>query len=173
MKTNFDKLFDQNFDISEPSIGHFNRFEMRISDKPKQKSIHWKWISIAASIVLLFGVWFGQNLQNDRLELADISPKMEETQDYFTNFIRTEIEKVNTQRTNENQQLIDDSFKRLQKLKEQYSKLTITLKESNEDQRVIFAMISNYQQRIEILQNLLEQLNSIKQLKSSNYEDYS
>lgn len=173
MKTNFDKLFDQDFDLSEPTIGHFNRFEKKISNQPKQKVTPWKWISIAASIILLFGVWFGQTEQSNGLELADVSSKMEETQDYFTSLIRNEIEKVNTQKNDDNKQLIDDSFIRLQKLDEQYSTLTIELKESNGDQRVIFAMITNYQQRIEVLQNLLEQLDTLKQLKSTYYENYS
>jgi len=165
MKSNLDKIFDQNFDLAEPSIGHFERFENRISNPVKKKTSHWKLLSIAASVILLFGIWFGQNLQNDRLELADLSPKMEETQNYFTSLIRTEIESINLQRNGDNEQLIDDSFLRLETLENQYVKLTIELKESNEDRRVIFAMISNYQQRIEILQNLLEQIDTIKTIK--------
>ncbi len=173
MNTNFDKLFEQDFDIAEPTIDHFERFEKRISNPQKIKSNNWKWISIAASIILLFGVWFGGNFRNDKLELADISPKMEETQDYFTSLIRIEIEKINIERNDENGKLINDSFTRLEKLEKQYSKLTVELKESDEDKRVIFAMISNYQQRIEILQNLLEQIDNIKQLKSNEYENIS
>lgn len=172
MKDNFDKLFERDFDISEPSMGHFDRFEKRLSSPKKQQKNNWKWISIAASIVIIFSVWLGQNQQYDGLELADISPKMEETQDYFTSLIRVEIEKINTQKTPENQQLIEDVFQRLDNLENQYSKLTLDLKESAEDQRVIFAMITNYQQRIEVLQNLLEQLDNIKQLKTDNYENY-
>ncbi len=172
MKDNFDNLFERNFDISEPSIGHFDRFEKRLSSPKKRQRNNWKWISIAASIIIIFSVWIGQNEQSEGLELADISPKMEETQDYFTSLIRVEIEKINTQKTPENQQLIEDAFQRLDNLELQYSKLTLDLKESAEDQRVIFAMITNYQQRIEVLQNLLEQLDNIKQLKTDNYENY-
>jgi len=36
---------------------------------------------------------------------------------------------------------------------------------SNEDKRVIFAMITNFQKRIEILQNLMEKLEEIERLK--------
>ncbi|MDC9721584.1 MAG: hypothetical protein PSN34_02265 [Urechidicola sp.] len=171
MKDNFDTLFDKDFDIAEPTIGHFQRFEKRMSYVSVKKKNHsWKWISVAASIVLLFGVWLGQSLQSDRLELADVSPKMEETQIYFASVIKTEIQKINTQKTPENQKMIDDAFIRMDNLEAQYVALTKELKESGADQRVIFAMISNFQQRIEILKNVLDQMDNLKQLKSNNYE---
>ena len=172
MKSNFNTLFNQDFDLKEPTIGHFERFEKRTSKSPKKKIVSWKWISIAASIVLIFGIWLGKNEPVNNLDLADISPKMEETQDYFTSVIRTEIEKINLEKTDENKKIIDDSFLRLDRLEEQYGKLMIELKESNQDKRVIFAMISNYQQRIEILQNLMNQLETLKEFKTTNYESY-
>ena len=173
MKDNFDKLFGKDFDIAEPTIGHFERFENRISKTgSKKKNKSWQWISIAASVVLLLGVWLGQNLQSDSLELADVSPKMEETQIYFASVIKTEIQKINIQKTPENQKMIADAFLRIDNLDTQYVKLTKELKESDADKRVIFAMISNFQQRIEILKNLLEQMDNLKQLKTINHEEY-
>ncbi|AOW19213.1 hypothetical protein [Urechidicola croceus] len=171
MNDNFDKLFDKDFDIVEPTIGHFERFQKRVENQPEKYNPNsWKWLIMVASIALIFGIWFGQNQSNNKLELADISPKMEETQDYFTSAIRVEIEKINAQKTPENSLLIEDAFQRLNKLEKQYSKLTFELKESEEDQRVIYAMISNFQQRIEVLKNLVNQLENIKQLKTTNYE---
>ena len=173
MKDNFNKLFEKDFDLAEPTMGHFDRFEKRISKGTAKKNNHsWKWISVAASIVLLFGVWLGQNLQSDSLELADVSPKMEETQTYFASVIKTEIQKINKQKTPENQKMIADAFTRMDNLEIQYVKLTKELKESDADKRVIFAMISNFQQRIEILKNVLEQMDNLKQLKSIDYETY-
>ena len=68
--------------------------------------------------------------------------------------------------------MIDDAFVRMDNLETQYVELTKELKESGADQRVIFAMISNFQQRIEILKNVLEQMDNLKQLKSNNNETY-
>jgi hypothetical protein len=170
----FDKLFEQNFDLSEPSIGHFERFEKKVSkSQVKYNPTAWRWLMMAASVVLLFGIWFGNNQGNSGLQLADVSPKMEETQDYFTSMIRTEVEKINTQKTPENQKLIEDAFVQLETLEIQYTELTFELKESNEDNRVIYAMISNFQRRIEVLQNLVGQIENIKNLKNTNYENYS
>jgi arginine decarboxylase-like protein len=170
----FDKLFEQCFDLSEPTTGHFERFEKKVS-KPQVKynPTTWRWLIMAASVVLLFGIWFGNNQGNSGLQLADVSPKMEETQDYFTSMIRTEVEKINTQKTPKNQKLIEDAFVQLETLEIQYTELTFELKESNEDNRVIYAMISNFQRRIEVLQNLVGQIENIKNLKNTNYENYS
>jgi len=173
MKTDLDKIFNQDFDLKEPTIGHFDRFQNRISSDKKRKTNSWKWISIAASVVLIFGIWLGQNNSSQGLDLADVSPKMEETQDYFTSLIRSEIEKVNLERNEDSEKMIKDAFLRLDKLDEQYNNLTVELKSSDQDKRVIFAMISNFQQRIEVLQNLLEQIDNNKQLKATKYENYS
>lgn len=172
--TDFEKLFNHDFDIAEPSIGHFERFEKRLK-KPtiKYNPKTWRWLVVAASIVFIFGFWIGLDKNDASLQLADISPKMEETQDYFSSVIRTEIAKVNTQKSSENTQLIDATFVRLENLEEQYKQLTLELKESGEDKRIVFAMISNFQQRIEILQDLLKHIEDIKQFKTTQNETYS
>lgn len=173
-KNNFNNLFDNNFDIAEPTIGHFERFEKRVSkQEATYKPKNWKWLIMAASVVLIFGFWFGQNQSNQTLQLADVSPEMAETQNYFSTVIRTEIEKINTQKSPENSKLIDDAFLRLENLEEQYAHLSSELKESDSDKRVVFAMITNFQQRIEILQNLLTQLEEIKLIKTTTNETYS
>lgn len=175
MKDNFDNIFDRDFDLAEPTIGHFNRFEEKLSKQNSTKKIaanYWKWTSVAASLLLIASLLLGQFDFKEGKELADISPQMAETQHYFTSLIQTEIEKIDSQKTPDNESLINDSLLRLQNLEQQYSKLTLELKESDEDKRVIFAMIANFQQRVEVLQNLLEQLDTLEQIKTTNYETY-
>ena len=163
------------FDTEEPTLGHFNRFEARLAQKdtkqPKWNPRSWAWMAIAASIALLFGVWFGGYSSKQGLELADVSPQMEETQSFFVSTIRQEIENINLKRNDDNQQIIDDAFLQLNKLEENYKNLTVELDNSNKDKRIIYAMINNFQQRIEILQTLLQQLDELKQLKTINQDE--
>ena len=42
---------------------------------------------------------------------------------------------------------------------------------SGDDSRVIYAMISNFQSRIEVLQNVLQKIEEIKQLKQITNEN--
>ena len=159
------------FDTEEPKLGHFDRFEVRLArqttKQPKWNPNTWKWLAIAASIALLFTLGLGNYSTKQGLELADVSPKMEETQSFFISTIQQEIESINLKRNVDNQQIIDDAFKQLNKLEENYKKLTVELDDSNKDKRIIYAMIANFQQRIEVLQSLLQQLDELQQLKNN------
>jgi septal ring factor EnvC (AmiA/AmiB activator) len=177
MKDNLDEIFkklEHQFDIEEPTIGHFNRFEAKLN-QPKRSNKRFKlfsYVAVAASIVLLFGIWLGASFSNTGLELASISSEMEETQNYFLTTIENELSTIENKRNSDTEQLINDALKQLEKLEIQYNTLTLELKESNEDKRIIYAMISNFQQRIDILQNLLQQIETVKQLKTQNDEKY-
>ena len=177
MKDNLEQKFKElegKFDIEEPMLGHFDRFKVRLAketiEKPKQNSHTWKWLSIAASIILLVGIWIGSNTAKPGLELAEVSPEMQEAQNFFVSTIQTELEQIKLKRSDDNKQVIDDALNQLHKLEENYKQLTVELQKSNEDRRVIYAMISNFQQRIEVLQNLLQQLNDLEQFKLNNDE---
>jgi len=177
MKDNLENIFkklENQFDIEEPSIGHFNRFEAKLNKKsaPKKNFKLFSYVAVAASIVLLFGVWMGASFSNKGMELAGISSEMEETQNYFLVTIENELSTIENERNSDTEKIINDGLYQLKKLEKNYNALTLELKESNEDKRIIYAMISNFQQRIDILQNLLNQIETIKQLKTQNNENY-
>ena len=81
--------------------------------------------------------------------------------------------KLNNESSPEAQKLIADATQRLNTLEREYDNLKIDLGESGDDKRVIFAMISNFQTRIEILKNTLQEIEHIKQLKITSYETNS
>ena len=171
----FKKLENQ-FDIEQPNMGHFNRFEARLDTSsrsfPKKNFRVFSYVAIAASVVLLFGIWLGASFSESGMELASISSEMEETQSYFVATIENELETIELERNADTEQLVIDGLAQLNKLEVQYQLLTIELKENTEDKRIIYAMISNFQQRIDVLQSLLHQIENIKQLKSQNNEEY-
>ena len=177
MKNNLDDIFNElenQFDIEEPTIGHFNRFESKLNDitTPKKNYRFFSYVAVAASIVLLVGIWLGASFSNTGMELAGISPEMEETQSYFVSVIKNELTTIENERNSDTEQLINDALEQITKLELQYNTLTLELKESAEDKRIIYAMISNFQQRIDVLQSLLIQIDTIKQLKTQNHEIY-
>lgn len=177
MKDNLDNIFkdlEGQFDLEEPTIGHFERFETKLnkgsnSSSKKRNNLYY-FISIAASIILFFGIWIGSNLANSGMELADISPEMNETQNYFVNVIQKELQTIEIERNSDTEQIINDALKQLNKLENEYQSLTLELKESTEEKRIIFAMVSNFQQRIDVLQSLLIQIDDFKQLKTQKNE---
>jgi hypothetical protein len=170
------KKFENQFDLEEPNIGHFNRFEAKLNKSstsfPKKRFRLFSYVAVAASVVLLFGIWLGASFSESGMELASISSEMEETQSYFVATIENELETIEKERNADTEQLIKDGLTQLNKLEEQYLLLTKELKENTEDKRIIYAMISNFQQRIDVLQSLLLQIKNVKQLKTQNNEKY-
>lgn len=162
------------FDIEVPDIGHFERFQNRLANQnhsKKSNKTFYKYIAIAAALVFFFGIIFSNYQTNKGVELADVSPKMEETQDYFSSVIKEELENVMKVKNESNQIIIDDAFNQLNLLEENYKKLMLELKENSKNKTIIYAMITNYQQRIDVLKNLLKDLENIEQLKKIQHEN--
>ena len=107
---------------------------------------------------------YNQSDSDRGIDLADVSPKMEEAQNFYLASIQKEVETIKTRKTPANQKIIDDAFVQLELLETNYRKLTLELKESNADKRVIYAMITNFQTRLQILQNLMDQLEEFEEL---------
>jgi len=178
LNTLFENMKD-GFDIEVPNAGH----ELRFLDKLKQQTLAdnatskrhvWKpLLGIAASIVLILSLTFGIQSTDEVKDLANVSPEMENTQTFFTNAIATEIEKLNQETSPEFKQLVDDALVQIDRLETEYNNLKIDLTTSGEDKRVIYAMISNFQNRIDLLENVLQQIEEIKQLKNNNNENIS
>lgn len=115
-------------------------------------------------------MFIGSLQQNESRDLASVSPKMEETQNFFTSAINEELNKLKEEASPIAQNLINDALKQIKILENDYTKLKVDLTNSGDDSRVIYAMISNFQNRIDILKNTLNQIEIVKQLKNSSHD---
>ncbi len=165
------KNLKEDFDIETPGLGHQQRFLDKLNNQTEtvvlntkpQRSIWRPLIGIAASVALLISLFVGFQQDSNSKDLASVSPEMATTQDFFTNAITSELEKLNSEETPEFQDLIIDALFQIKILEENYEKLKIDLNESGNDKRVIYAMITNFQNRIDVLQNVVEQIDNLKQ----------
>ena len=180
---NLDTLFkniNKDFNLEEPNSGHEQRFldklnrRKNIIKKPNSVTKLWKpLISIAASIILMISLLIGFQQKSNIRDLANISPEMATTEDFFAQTINTELEKLNSEESPEYQELIVDALFQIKLLEENYELLKIDLKESDDDKRVIYAMISNFQNRIDLLQSVVTQIDNLKQNKIKQNENSS
>jgi len=179
-KDNLEKLFDNlqhTFDVEEPTLDHEKRFlkklnKQEVADVTKPKQNFWKpLLGIAASIAILVSVFIGTQKDDSVYDLASISPEMAETQNFFTSTIASELTKLEKETNPETKLLISDAMIQMERLEKEYNDLKEDLSESGEDKRVIYAMISNFQNRIDILENTLKQIENVKQLKNSYNEN--
>jgi len=176
-KDSLEQLFERledTFDVHETPTNHQRRFLEKLNTEAvvtKRKSNIWRPLSIAASIVLL--VCAGIFLQNDDTEmegLASVSPEMEQTQSFFTTAISQELDTLKSFEDEDSKALVEDTLKRLEILERDYDQLKNDLVESGNDKRVISAMITNFQNRIELLQQVIENIEEIKTLKANQNE---
>ncbi|WP_353778682.1 hypothetical protein [Winogradskyella sp. 3972H.M.0a.05] len=168
IETMFDNLQNE-FDIEIPNDGHEARFLMKLeSDNNTTTSsskTYWRpLLAVAASLVICLGLFGVFNQDPEVVDLASISPEYSKTQDFFTVTLNSEIAKLEAERTPETELIINDAMDRISRLENDYEKLKIDLTESGNDRRVIYAMITNFQNRIELLQTVL---NYIEQTKTS------
>lgn len=154
-----------NFDLEEPNFGHEQRFEQKLNKKKPRQNYSWKWMSIAASVVLVIGFWLGNNHQQKEMQLADVSPKMYEVENYFVSTIQRELKTVEKNRSLETETIIEEALNQLEELEETFQYFVKDLNKEGNKRQVISAMIENYQQRLQILEKVLEQIDLIKNPK--------
>ncbi len=182
MKTdNFKDLFDDlDFDIAGPPVDHEERFLEKLKQQKKKKVNHsgvinlWLPVmSIAATFLVAFLIFQGvfNNPFSTKQELANVSPEMEQTQNFYASAIKVQLENLQEKKTPETEAVINDALKQLEVLETDYNKLKKDLGKSGQDQRVIYAMISNFQQRIDLLKTVLDKVNTINTLKNNSHEN--
>lgn len=174
---NIDKLFkrlEADFDHEVPSTNHELRFLEKLEASKTvfyKKPVYRIAMGIAASILLMISVFTITQTTPESRDLASVSPELAQTQNFFTLTINEELKKLNQAKTPETEALIQDALKQMEILETDYESLKTDLIESGDDKRVIYAMISNFQNRIDILKTVLEQIESIKLLKNNSNEN--
>lgn len=169
------------FDIAEPSSHHEETFREKLRQQSFRKpsnnngifKMYYPVMAIAASFlvaILLFQGIFSTPFSREQ-ELGSVSAEMKQTQEFYSSVIRTELASLQDQKTPETEAVINDALAQLEILEEDYENLKKDLGKSGQDQRVIYAMISNFQKRIDLLKTVLEKVNDIKSLKQTSHEN--
>ncbi|PCJ93232.1 MAG: hypothetical protein COA50_14465 [Flavobacteriaceae bacterium] len=175
------KNFQGSFDIEEPAGGHEQRFMEKLNAANQTVSFNtkkslWKPLSIAASIILICTVSAGlffNNATTIEARVAEISPEASQTEFYFANLINEQVKQLVSEGTPETQKIIDDTLNQLRKLETNYQVLEQDLLNGGNTKLILSAMINNFQTRIDLLQEVLSQVETIKNLKKYNDENFT
>lgn len=165
----------------ELSSNHTNKFEALLQQemRPKKtKKNTFKWLSIAASIVLLvsLGVKFypTKNIEEipktstKEITLGNISPEFNTIETYYVNSINLEISQLDL--SEENKEIVDSYLLKIGELTKEYKSLTKELNTNGVNDATIDALIRNLQLRLQLLQRLKKQLNELKNLNTKQNE---
>ncbi|MFD2907209.1 hypothetical protein ACFSX9_00530 [Flavobacterium ardleyense] len=169
---NINELFEgtTNWDFENPESGHEKRFLEKLKvAKPKKRN--WIPLSLVASLFLSFGVlmYFYSNSQQEEIQL---SPQVQETQDYFSSVIQSELKNLKEQKNPMTTVLITDALNEMKKLETDYEKLKKEIAKNGENKQVIFAMITNMQTRISFLQQVMEQVEQLNNFNTDKNENH-
>lgn len=171
---NINNIFENqnNWDLKTPAEGHESRFLQKLrKQQPKKKKINWIPLSIAASLLLGFGIFYS-NYNTNKIEKVAFSPQVQETHDYFSSVINSELATLKKQETPESKALISDAMKQMNALESDYENLKLEIAKNGENKQIVYAMITNMQTRISFIKSVVDQVESIKNLKINNNENH-
>lgn len=171
---NMNQLFENqnNWDFEEPNLGHEKRFLDKLKkQQPKKKKFNWLPMSIAASLLLGFGVLIF-NYTNNQTEEVVFSPQVQETHDYFSSVINNELATLKKQETPQSKALINDAMKEMESLENDYQNLKVEIAKNGENKQIVFAMITNMQTRISFIKSVLEQVEDINKINKIEDEKH-
>lgn len=173
---NLFKRLEGSFDVHDTPDGHQRRFldklNSRAGKSQKPRIAFKRWTAVAASIVLFIalGASFLATNKSAAADLSSVSPEMEQTQSFFTATIAKELHTLKSNQTPENKDIIEDALRQIDILEKEYQQLKKDLVLSGQNERVVQAMVDNFQNRISLLEHVLETLESIKTLKNKTDE---
>lgn len=169
----FFKKHRNELDTEKMSSGHEARFleKMKAPEK-KTKKLWVTYLSVAASVILLIGFYLFNNFNNPEEQLIEDNSypqEIAEAQFYFEGIITRELDRIQTYKNESNAKIIEDTLERIQKLKTEEEALLNQLS-TDYNRGIVKALVDNFQLRINLLNDLVQQIDEINQLKNEYNE---
>ncbi|MDG1572597.1 hypothetical protein OZ410_09735 [Robiginitalea sp. M366] len=166
------------FDQAQPPAGHRERFRQRLNTDGGAGSAGrswWKPLSIAATVALLLGVGltFLRPVESLEAQVAEISPEASRTSFYFANLIQQEVQELEQLSGPETEPLIQDTLQQLEELETDYRQLEEDLVAGGNSKMILRAMVTNFQTRIDLLQDVMAQIEQIQTLKNETHATHT
>ena len=186
------------FDTREPMDGHFDRFLQKLEADQRRtisrsRSQMLKIAAVAVVAVIIGAVVAGTgvhqsvkliesgmaNAENStpmelverttRYVKAKVEPEYSETQKYYITLVDSRLDEIRTDNTVDEKQKAE-LLKAMSEMDELFVNLQKELKANPDNAVLIDAMINHYQTKIEVLNKIISNLNSIKQLNTQQDE---
>lgn len=176
------KDFDYGSKPYKMSEGHEKKFENQLEEAfgktPKQDySIIYKMAAVAIiavlSTIFISNQWNGTPdgptqdvVQTNKISLGDVSPELKTVENYYLTSIKVELATLET--TEEHEAMVNSYLDELKNINKAYNDLEKDLNAYGVTEEIINAMIDNLQLRLELLQDLKQKLNNLKQKQNEN-----
>jgi hypothetical protein len=176
MSDKLKKHIEDNRSSFEVYKGNYDAFwdeiERKLDQNEKASTPLYPWKSIlriAASILIILTVsigflWIKGNSDKyaDGVSLRDLSPELAEAEIYYNQLLDTKMNIIKASDVNVDEVVIEN----FQSLDSAYNELKLDLEDNMYNEEVIDAMIQNYRLKLQILENILDEIQ-----KSNTEED--
>jgi hypothetical protein len=159
---------------AEPSEGHFERFgvklelRMKAKNAPKNIAPYLLRAAVVTLLITLSSLWTWDHFikhDSKKMTLSQVSPQYREVENYYirqVNLMENEIKDFVINDVPEQKTIL---MKELQSMDTVYVALQKELKTNPDDERVISAMIEHYQNKLDVMTIIVNQL---KEIRSNN-----
>lgn len=173
---NLFKRLENQWDTEQLPSGHEDRFMTKLKGKSKQPQKN-RWIfTIAASLIIITGLYFfisqnePANIQPDKNLWTEASKQTKETHDYFSSVVDTELKKLQNIENPETKPIVDDALEQMKMFEADYQKILLELQKNGDTKQILHAMILNFQTRISFLEDVITKIEIINQQKNTDDE---
>ncbi|MBN2349010.1 MAG: hypothetical protein JXJ22_09245 [Bacteroidales bacterium] len=166
MKT-LEELIRENrklLDTDEPSAGHMRRFRNKLLVKAGTRSVIWyKRLDNIAAAILIFAVLagaltisiFNYNATGESLNITSQNSELLEVEQYYNNMINKNILTIKNHPLAGKSKITTSVLNELKEMDGSIEQVKNDLKFHPNDERIIDALINQYQLKLEITNNLL------------------
>jgi len=163
------------FDNAEPADGHFDRFARKLDGLRQSRKYSLPYylkvagilLLVSISSIIIYQMAVNRYYEKNIYSFGRLSPEYREVEDYFIHTIRTkynDLQKLDLQ-DKEQKEVFLKEMKELDKV---YRSLSKELKNDPNNERLINAMIKHYQLKLDILNEMTDQLIKMKNNISNN-----
>lgn len=178
---NLEKKITENrlkFDDAEPGNGHFDRFDQKLGTIRQTRKFNLPYYLKVAAFLLLVSVssiLFYEMIVSPRFEkngysFGKLSPEYREVEDYFIHTINVKYNQLQNLDIDDKIQK-DMIIEELNEMDKIYRSLSKELQNDPNNERLINAMIQHYQMKLDIINDITNQLEIIKNSASNNTKD--
>jgi hypothetical protein len=166
------------FDDAEPGDGHFDRFMQKLSRiRPVRKftipyylKVAIVLILVSVSSILFYELVISPSFEKNGYSFGKLSPEYREVEDYYIHSIKVKYNQLQNLDINDNIQK-DMIMEELNEMDKIYQSLSKELQNDPNNERLINAMIQHYQLKLDIINEITDQLEIIKNSASNNNQN--